>query len=119
MSIIDFLDNYVFGPLNLIDRAEGAVRLAARHDSGVRFGVKRLDRGGQHSRPDVRRMLKRYGVDTFGITHDATNLYFLVGQRQASWAAYLLKNAGVEYSGGVSSKTRSRGRMPVAWKDKR
>jgi hypothetical protein len=118
--MIDFLDNFVFGPLNLIDRIEGMFRLAARRDSGVQFGIKRLDKGGKHSRPEARNLLKKYGVDTFGITHDATNLYFLVGRRQAKWTAYLLDSAGIEYSGGVANTTPVRaGVKPTPWADKR
>jgi hypothetical protein len=119
-SIVDVLDDTIFGPLNLIDRIEGMIRLAVRGDSGVRFGILRMDKGGKHSRPDVRKMLKRYGVDTFGIQHDAKHLYFLVGRRQAKWTAYLLDSAGIEYSGGVANTTPVRaGVKPTPWADKR
>jgi hypothetical protein len=117
--MIDFLDDFLLGPFNLIDRLEGLIRLAARRDTGVRFAILRMDKGGKHTRPEVRRMLRRYGVATFGITHDATNLYFLVGSRQAKWAAYLLDSAGIEYTRGVRNRTPTNGKMPVPWSIKR
>jgi hypothetical protein len=118
--MMDFLDDFVFGPLNYIDRIEGMVRLAVRRDSGVQFALPRIDKGGDHIGVDVCDMLKKYGVDTFGKTHDAKHLYFLVGKRQAKWTAYLLDNAGIEYSGGVANTTPVRaGAMPTPWAEKR
>ncbi len=95
MGLMDLLDDFVFGPLNLINRAEGLLRLLIYRDSGVRFAILREDKGGLHSLAQVRTILKRYGVVLFGCTHDAQCIYFTVKKRQADWAEYLLLHAGV------------------------
>jgi hypothetical protein len=94
--MMDLLDDLVFGPLNLINRAEGWLKLLFYHDAGVRFAIPRQDKGGQHSLANVRELLARYGIASFGCTHDARCIYFLVKKRQAAWAEYLLLHAGVE-----------------------
>jgi hypothetical protein len=124
MSIMDFLDDFVFGPLNLINRVEGLIKLAIYHDRGVRLAIPREDKGGKHSLPEVRALLRKYGVDSFGCTHDARNLYFSVKQRQAAWAEYLLLHAGIALlSPPVDPRNakyvaqHSPGWLPPSWED--
>jgi hypothetical protein len=96
MSILDFLDDYLFGPCNLIDRLEGLVRGMAYQDFGHKFTVRYADRGGRHTRAEIEALLARYGIAVYGRTHDANCMHFLVKKRQASWAEYILLHAGVE-----------------------
>lgn len=93
---MDLLDDLIFGPLNLINRAEGWLKRAAYRDAGVQFQIPRQDKGGRFSLPEVRQLLLHYGIDSFGCTHDARSIYFFTKQRQAAWAEYLLLHAGVE-----------------------
>lgn len=123
-NFIDLLDDYVFGPLNLVDLIEGIVRLTAYRDSGVRFSILRLDRGGKYSRPEVRAILKKYGIASFGISHDSQCLHFLVKRRQAKWAEYLLLHAGVELQNPPVNPNNARyygqhepGWMPKPWSE--
>lgn len=124
MWLMDFLDNFIFGPLNLINRLEGLVRLGYYQDSGVRFALLRLDKGGTHTLPEVRSLLHRYGIVLFGCTHDAQCIYFTVKKRQATWAEYLLLHAGVELKNPPVDPRNAHhvanhppGWMPPAWVD--
>jgi hypothetical protein len=115
----DIFDD-VLGALNFIDRIGGVVHLARHGTTGVQFTIQRIDKGGDHIGADVCDMLAKYGVDTFGKTHDSKNLHFLVRRKQATWAAYLLNSAGIEYTRGVANTTPVRaGAMPVSWAEKR
>lgn len=122
--IMDLLDDLVLGPLNLINRAEGIWRLAAARDRGVRFSLLRLDKGGKHTRKEARSLLARYGVATFGTTHDSKCLHFLVKSRQAVWAEYLLLHAGIELQNPLVdprnaqyANSHARGWMPKPWSE--
>lgn len=96
MGIWDILDDFVFGPLNLINRFEGLVKSAIYGDTGYRMSIPSVDKGGKHTLSWTRSVLKKYGVATYGCTHDANNMYFSVKKRQARWAEYILLHAGVE-----------------------
>ncbi len=96
MSIMDILDDFVFGPFNLISRIEGLFKEVKYDDSSVRFALVRLDKGGSHNFHEVRTLLNKYGISIFGVTHDSQCLFFRVKQRQAAWSEYLLLHAGVE-----------------------
>lgn len=125
MSIIDFLDNYIFGPLNYFDRLEGLLRGVWYQDFGHEFAVLYPDRGGKHSRQEIEALLNHYGIDVYGRTHDANHMYFRVKRRQARWAEYLLLHAGVSVKGppvdsrnaGYVSRHPS-GWMPPPWADR-
>lgn len=96
MSILDLLDDFVFGPCNLIDRAEGLISGIRYGDLGCQFAIPRADKGGPYTLTEVEDLLARYGVAVFGRTHDANHMYFKVKKRQARWAEYLMLHAGVE-----------------------
>lgn len=122
---MDFMDDFVFGPLNFINRAEGLVRQKMNRCTAVRFSILRIDKGGGHTRGDAREILKKYGVPIFGTTHDAKCLHFLVKSHQAAWAEYLLLHAGVELQNPpVDPKNytyveqHQPGWMPSAWADR-
>lgn len=95
MSLWDFLDNYICGPFNYIDRLEGLLRGLWYQDLGYRMAVLYPDRGGRHSRKQIEALLGRYGIVAYGRTHDADHMYFRVKKRQARWAEYILLHAGV------------------------
>lgn len=124
MFIMDLLDDLIFGPLNLINRTEGWLKLLSYHDSGYRFAIPRQDKGGRHSLSHVREILKRYGISTFGCTHDSKSIYFLVKRRQAVWTEYLLLQAGIElnnppvdpHNAGYKEK-HPPGWMPKPWSE--
>ena len=125
MSLLDLLDDYLFGPMNLINRFEGRFRLLLAQDGGQRFAILRQDKGGQHSLSEVQALLQRYHIATFGCTHDAQHLYFMVKARQASWAEYLLLCAGVDMRNPkVDPRNvervarRSSSAMPVPWDER-
>lgn len=112
---LDLLDDFVFGPLNLINRAEGALHLWAYQDFGTQFAIQREDKGGQHSLSGVRSILARYGVPLFGCTHDSRHIYFIVKRRQSVWAEYLLSRAGVELKGAVIYRGNLQSNHPQGW----
>jgi hypothetical protein len=96
MSIMDLLDDFVFGPFNLIDRAEGLLSGIRYGDLGHQFAIPRADKGGPFTLAEIEDLLARYGVAVYGRTHDANRMYFHVKKRQARWAEYLMLHAGVE-----------------------
>lgn len=117
--MMDFLDNWLFGPANLIDRFTGLLRGIGYGDLGHRFKVRYADRGGHHTRAEIEAMLSKYGIAVYGRTHDANHLYFLVKKRQARWADYLMRNAGVAVVGEplTAGNGKPRRQMPAAWAD--
>ena len=115
-KFMDFMDNVIFGPANLINRVEGQVKLVAYNDTGERFSVQRVDKGGTHTRGAVQSILKEYGIVTFGETHDATYLHFLVKSRQAKCTNYLLDRAGVKTK--QEPTTAATGTMLESWAKK-
>lgn len=121
MSLMDFLDDFVTGPLNLIDRAEGLLSGLRYGDMGHQFAVARMDKGGAHSLGECEDMLTEYGIAVYGRTHDARQMYFRVKNQQAVWAEYVLKGAGVDLlSPPVEARNEAwaakRTGMPVSWK---
>lgn len=117
--MIDFLDDYLFGPLNLIDRFTGLLRGIGYGDLGHKFTVRYADRGGHHSRAEIEAMLNKYGIAVYGRTHDANCMHFLVKKRQAGWADYLMRNAGMAIVGEplTVGNGAPKGTMPTAWAD--
>ncbi len=98
-ALFDFLDDYVYGPLNYIDRAEGLIKAILYQDSGHRFAIPRVDKGGKYNQRQIENLLVRYGVAVYSRTYDAKCRYFRVKKRQARWAEYVMLHAGVELLG--------------------
>lgn len=94
-GIMDFLDDYVLGPFNLLDYLEGVLRALYYGDAGYEIAIPRTDKGGAHSLNEVRALLSTYGIATYGRRFDARNMYIRVKKRQARWAEYILLRAGV------------------------
>lgn len=124
MSLMDFLDDFIFGPCNLIDRLEGLLRGVSYGDLGHQFAILRADKGGQFTLAEVEALLDHYGIPVYGRTHDAQCLYFHVKKRQARWAEYLLLHAGVTLQGPLFDPRNAGyvarhapGWMPTAWAD--
>jgi len=93
-KLLDFLDDWVLGPFNLIDRAERLFKSAKYKDLGYQMAIPRLDKGGEFTLNEAEDLLHKYGIAVYGRTHDARNMYFHVKNRQARWAEYLLLHAG-------------------------
>ena len=124
MSLMDFLDDFIFGPLNYFDRLEGLLRGVLYHDLGYQFAVLYPDRGGKHSRKEVEMLLRHYGIAVYGRTHDSKHMYFRVKKRQARWAEYILLHAGVALTSPPFDQrnlaylaSHEPGWMPTAWAD--
>lgn len=108
--MMDLLDN-ILGPLNYLDRLIGWGQIQLRR------GSRRKQRHGRTETVRVqvpyaagspfaiRNHLRKYGVQTYGYTHDANHWYCSVPKRQYQWFLKL-------HNGGAlwSPKT--------AWKDK-
>lgn len=124
MSIMDLLDDFVFGPFNLIDRAEGLLSGIRYKDMGRQFAIPRVDKGGPFTLAEIEDLLARYGVAVYGRTHDANHMYFHVKKRQARWAEYLMLHAGVELCNATVDErnpcyaaSHETGWMPRPWSE--
>lgn len=118
---MDFLDDNVFGPMNLIDRLQGLIMGAIYQDMGHKFTVRYHDRGGKHTRAEIESLLNKYGIAVYGRTHDANNMHFLVKKRQARWAEHVMRRAGVELIGGLVDASNAKvqvGTLPKAWAER-
>lgn len=92
----DIFDNLA-GPLNLINRAGGFLRINTRQGSRryrgrhgvnatVRLSHPRADKApGYATFMALQAHMRRYGVELYGPTHDATLFHFSVAKRQAGW----------------------------------
>jgi len=125
VSLMDLLDDYIFGPLNYVDRLEGLLKALYYQDTGVRFAIPRKGKGGKHTLQDVSQILQQYGIPIFCRTHDSKNMYFRVKKRQAAWAEYLLLNAGIELNHPLVdprninyAASHPPGWMPTPWAEK-
>ncbi|MEZ4726883.1 MAG: hypothetical protein R3E79_07090 [Caldilineaceae bacterium] len=116
-ALWDFLDNYIYGPLNYIDRIEGLIKAAKYHDSGHCFAIPRHDKGSKHSLRQVEELLNTYGIAVFCRTFDADNHYFRVKNRQAEWAEYLMLLQGVELQGILINEQNAyyAAKAPIGW----
>ena len=121
-ALMDFLDNFIYGPLDVFDRLEGLLKGVYYRDSGHRFAMLKLEKGGKHTRSEVEELLTRYGIAVYGRTFDATYKYFLVKKRQAKWAEYLMLHAGVQLHGPLVDyrnahyvSEHASGWMPQPW----
>lgn len=97
-SVMDWLDKFVFGPLNLLERLFGAIKKASSPSKGGRFGktatvvIPRADKGGSYSLAQCKSHLEDYGVKTFTYQHDDQNMYMEVRETQLNFAKWLLGN---------------------------
>lgn len=124
MSIMDFLNDFVTGPLNVIDKIEGVISGVRYGDMGHQFAIRRGEKGGQHNLVEVEHILRKYGIAVYGRGHDSQRVYFRAKNRQAEWAEYVLLRAGVEL---LSSPVESRNAgwasghvgMPTPWSERK
>lgn len=114
-AIMDPLDKFAFGPLNLLDKLFGAIKKAARPSRRGRFGrtfrvvIPQMDKGGLVSFYQCKNHLESHGVRTFNYAHDDRNMYLYVRESQRSQAEALLKG-GELTPFGSKWKDRPRGR---------
>lgn len=92
-----YLFDTILGPLNFINRAGGFLRINMRRGSRryrgrykvsetVRLSHPRHDKERNAVPfPALRAHMKRYGVELYAPTHDATHFYFDVARRQLGW----------------------------------
>ncbi len=125
-TLMDFLDDYVLGPLNLLDRIEGLLVGLWHGDLGYELAIPRADKDGDFSLNEVRALLAKYGVVTYGRRFDARNMYIRVKKRQARWAEYILLHAGVELRNPIFERRNpgyvaqhAPGWMPRPWSEGR
>lgn len=112
------LDDYVWGPVNLIDRVERIVTSIRLLDRGHQFAMLRIDRGGDHYLREVSDILRTYGIPIFGRTHNGTFMFFHVTRRQRDWAQFVLLSAGVKIydkrtKKPLKGKGKKGGGMPI------
>ena len=117
MNAQSLFDN-IAGSLNYFDRIAGLFWAIVYRDTGHRFKVMYEDRGGEHSRADIQKILAKYCIPTYSQGFDADHMYFRVKNRQAKWADYILRRAGVEIVGEPLGTDPGPGPLPKAWADK-
>jgi hypothetical protein len=87
--MMDFLDDFILGPMNLIDRIEWILTGIRFGDADHGFTLPRADKlpegyqGYDWTLNEVQQLLARYEIPIYGRTHDARNMYFRVKNRQA------------------------------------
>lgn len=97
-SVMDWLDKFVFGPMNFLERLFGAIKKASSPSKGGRFGktalvvVPPVDSGGSYTFTECKNHLEAYGVKTFTYQHDDQNFYLEVRETQLGFAKWLLNN---------------------------
>lgn len=99
-------------PFDLIDPLDGLIGRMAKGPMH-RIVVGQSSFTGH----DIENILRRYGIRTWGREPSATDdMAFLVRSRQAAWAEYLLKRAGVPVLSSISESDaplRHGGTMPA------
>ncbi|MCB0145853.1 MAG: hypothetical protein KDE50_38570, partial [Caldilineaceae bacterium] len=95
-KLMDLIDDYLFVPLDIITYAERSIKQRHYRDQGVKFSILKINRGGQHTQNDVKRILDKYHVTHFGWKPDSRCIHFMLKRKQASWGEYLLLLAGVD-----------------------
>lgn len=131
-KIMDLLDDYIFGPLNLIDRGMWLFWAIWYRDIGHRIKFIRADKYIGDDVPlsgvEVFDLLKKYGIDCYGSLHDANYITVSVKRSQANFAEYTLLRhmpAGqlVSATKNRSNNNRTagnrRGTPMPAWRDRR
>lgn len=122
LSIGEMFEN-IIGPLNLIESAIGWACALAYGDAGHQFRIRRVDKGGKHSLPEIKMILAEYGVVTYWYGFNAKHITFRIKKRQARWGEYVLLRAGVKLlnqsfdhrnSGWAAKHTT----MPKSWASK-
>jgi len=119
--LMDYLDRYVLGPINYIDRIEGIVRGLIWGDAltGEKIGIVRIDRGGSHTLNELEEILAERGVKVRGRTHNHHSMYAIVKGRQKRWFYYIAQAHGIKLSTPVPSEYISSRRTPVpSWAEK-
>lgn len=90
-----FLEDYLWGPFNLIDRIERVVTAIRFWDRGHQFALLRANKGGSHLLRETSQILAQYHVPIWGRTHNSKCMFFHVKRRQMRWAAAIMRNHGV------------------------
>lgn len=124
MSIGEMLEN-IAGPIDIIGQGLGIIRGILYGDMGYEFRIKRIDKGGQTSFTECKKILKDYGVATFWYGWSGSEITFRVKKRQARWGEHVLLAAGVKLlnpaydrrNAGYIAK-KAPGWMPNPWAKK-
>ena len=89
----DFMDDFIFGPLNLIAYGIGFVASAIKNRPIERKAIRRFDKGGNYPILPLMRDLKANGIRFLGgrhsVTHDSSNFYVVVSAKQSRQFDYL------------------------------
>lgn len=123
--ILDFIDDYIFGPLDLITYAGRVAKQTVYQDTAIKFSILKIRKGGVHTQNDIIRILEPYKVHPFAWKPDSQHIHFWIKGKQANWAEYLLLHAGVELKNPLVNpknpeyvKRHPPGWMPPAWTDR-
>lgn len=100
--MMDFLDNYLLGPMNIICHAQ--ILFNRLRYQRFRLSLITTDRQDKNQAAilsvfDVAKKLRNNGVRVFGYRFDAKHLYIYVARTQESQAKYLL--GGTMHSNNV------------------
>lgn len=99
MKLLDFMDDFVWGPFNNAFRLFGIPARLLKPSKGGRFGptiqirLRRIDKGGNTPFVTTIQHLERYGVNTFDHGYNSQWFWFSVRKTQAKYARWL-------YNGG-------------------
>jgi len=107
------------GLADIFDHIAGLFWMIIYRDIGHQFKVLAHDRDGHHSRGEIAAMLRKYGVVTFHQYYDAKHCCFRCKTKQAVWADYIMRRAGVAIVGEPLSATAGPGAMPKPWAEKK
>lgn len=93
MNINDFMDDFVFGPMNWIAYVGSWIMALVKRRPIVRKAVRRFDKGGNYPVLDLMQVMSRNGIRFLGsqrlVTHNSKNFYVVISLRQARMFDYL------------------------------
>lgn len=112
----------IMGSMNLIEELIGIACALWYDDAGYQFKIRRIDKGGKHSMPEIKAILEKYGVAVYWYRFSGHYISFRIKTRQARWGEYVLLRAGVQLlnpsfdhrNAGWASRHTD---MPKAWGD--
>lgn len=86
----------IVGRMNLIEELIGIGCALWYGDKGYQFRIQRIDKGGDHSMPEIKNILSEFGVITYWYSFSGRHITFRIKTRQARWGEYVLLRAGVK-----------------------
>lgn len=109
MSIMDILDDFILGPLDLIDELLAPVKLRSVRIDKIR--IPRSDKTGGATLNETLDHLREHGVDCAPGNFNAREMTFYVRRSQRRWLNWLVR---FDSDGAVTLVSAQK-----RWKDKR